>query len=79
MLPHPTSRRTHIDEDELLACVYEEATISNLKQVRILVQCLENSIHRRRRSSASADRIRPSIVIAPSLRDPDFQSVEAGA
>src|SRR5882724_6651796 len=46
----PPAAGTHIDEDELLAGVYEEATISNLEQVRIFVQCLENTIHRRRRS-----------------------------
>src|SRR5437899_1407502 len=48
--PTPPGAGTHIDEDELLAGVDEEARISNVQQVRIFVQCLENTIHRRRRS-----------------------------
>ena len=46
----PPRAGTHIDEDELLAGVDEEARISNVQHVRIFVQCLLNTIHRRRRS-----------------------------
>jgi len=50
MLPRPTRCGTHIDEDELLAGVDEEARISHVQHVRIVVQRLLNTIHRRRRS-----------------------------
>src|ERR1700704_467158 len=48
--PTPPGAGTYIDEDELLAGVDEEARISNVQHVRIFVQCLENTIHRRLRS-----------------------------
>src|SRR5712675_462036 len=48
--PTPPGAGTRIDEDELLAGVDEEARISNVQHVRIFVQCLENTVHRRRRS-----------------------------
>src|SRR5882672_9635261 len=46
----PPGAGTRIDEDQLLAGVDQEARISNIQHVRIFVQCLENTIHRRRRS-----------------------------
>src|SRR5258705_6445113 len=48
--PTPPGAGTRIDEDELLAGVDEEARISNVQHVRIFVQCLLNTIHRRLRS-----------------------------
>ena len=39
-----------VEQDELLAGVDQETRISNIQHVRIFVQCLENTIHRRRRS-----------------------------
>src|SRR5713101_7834622 len=42
--PTPPGAGTRIDEDELLAGVDEEARISNVQHVRILVQCLLNTI-----------------------------------
>src|SRR2546425_4168378 len=48
--PTPPGAGTHIDEDELLAGVDEEARISNVQHVRIFLQCLLNTIHRRLRS-----------------------------
>src|SRR5467141_816174 len=48
--PTPPGAGTHIDEDSLLAGVDQEARISNIQHVRIFVQCLYNTIHRRLRS-----------------------------
>src|ERR1700694_4889807 len=48
--PTPPGAGTRIDEDYLLAGVDQEARISNLQHVRIFVQCLYNTIHRRLRS-----------------------------
>src|SRR6202140_5915594 len=48
--PTPPGAGTHIDEDSLLAGVDQEARISDIQHVRIFVQCLFNTIHRRRRS-----------------------------
>src|SRR5258705_221563 len=48
--PTPPRAGTHIDEDELLAGVDEETRISNVQHVRISLQCLLNTIHRRLRS-----------------------------
>src|SRR5207245_2150727 len=48
--PTPPGAGTHIDEDSLLAGVDQEARISNIQHVRISVQCLYNTIHRRLRS-----------------------------
>src|SRR5881396_1899912 len=47
--PTPPGAGTRIDEDSLLAGVDQEARISNIQHVRIFVQCLYNSIHRRLR------------------------------
>src|SRR2546428_1328437 len=46
----PPSAGARIDEDHLLAGVDEEARISNIQHVRIFVQCLYNTLHRRLRS-----------------------------
>src|SRR6266851_1832582 len=46
----PPGAGTHIDENSLLAGVDQEARISYIQQVRIFVQCLSNTIQRRRRS-----------------------------
>src|SRR6266404_5730309 len=45
--PTPPAAGTRIDEDQLLAGVDQEAGINNIQQVRILVQCLYNTVHRR--------------------------------
>src|SRR6266850_4296379 len=46
----PPGAGTHIDEDQLLASVDQEALIRNIQQARIFMQCLYNTIHRRLRS-----------------------------
>src|SRR5882672_590861 len=46
----PPGAGTHIDENSLLAGIDQEARISNVQHVRIFVQCLLNTIHRRLRS-----------------------------
>src|SRR5713226_8472958 len=43
----PPSAGARIDEDHLLAGVDQEAHINNIQHVRIFVQCLCNTIHRR--------------------------------
>src|SRR5258708_1564695 len=48
--PTPPGAGTHIDEDQLLAGVDQEARIRNIQHVRIFVQCVYNTIHRRLRS-----------------------------
>src|SRR5580700_8249126 len=45
--PTPPGAGTRIDEDYLLAGVDQEAHINNIQHVRIFVQCLYNTIHRR--------------------------------
>src|SRR5712692_10196744 len=45
--PTPPGAGTRIDEDELLAGVDKEAHINNIQHVRIFVQCLDDTIHRR--------------------------------
>src|SRR6266853_65896 len=44
--PTPPGAGTRIDEDQLLAGIDQEARINNIQHVRILVQCLYNTIHR---------------------------------
>src|SRR5216684_7598871 len=46
----PPGAGTRIDEDHLLAGVDQEAHINNIQHVRIFLQCLYNTIHRRLRS-----------------------------
>src|SRR6202047_5476604 len=48
--PTPPGAGTRIHEDSLLASVNEEAAINNIQHVRIFLQCLDNTIHRRLRS-----------------------------
>ena len=48
--PTPPGAGTRIHEDSLLASVDEEAAINNIQHVRIFLQCLDNTIHRRLRS-----------------------------
>src|SRR5258708_19677499 len=44
--PTPPAAGTRIDVEQLLAGVDQEARINNIQQVRILVQCLYNTVHR---------------------------------
>src|SRR6202140_3504368 len=46
----PPDAGARIDEDQLLAGVDQEARINNIKHVRIFMQALYNTIHRRLRS-----------------------------
>src|ERR1700694_198387 len=48
--PTPPGAGTRIHEDSLLAGVNEEAAINNIQHVRVFLQCLDNTIHRRLRS-----------------------------
>src|SRR6266478_467854 len=48
--PTPPGAGTRIDEDQLLAGVDQEARISDIQHVRMFVQCLYHTIHRRLRS-----------------------------
>src|ERR1700682_1967672 len=48
--PTPPGAGAGIDEDQLLAGVHQEARINNIQHVRIFVQCLYDTIHRRLRS-----------------------------
>src|ERR1700693_3957139 len=48
--PTPPGAGTRIHEDSVLASVNEEAAINNIQHVRIVLQCLGNTIHRRLRS-----------------------------
>jgi hypothetical protein len=43
----PPSAGPRIDENELLARVDQEARINNIQHVRIFVQCLYDTVHRR--------------------------------
>src|ERR1700680_1234582 len=45
--PTPPGAGTRIDEDSLLAGVDQEARIGSIQHVRIFLQCLYNTIHRR--------------------------------
>src|SRR5882757_10371585 len=48
--PAPPGPGTRIDEDQLVAGVDQKAAINNIQHVRIFVQSLGNTIHRRLRS-----------------------------
>src|ERR1700688_4058752 len=48
--PPPPGAGARIHEDSLLASVNEEAAINNIQHVRIFLQSLDNTIHRRLRS-----------------------------
>src|SRR6266446_2002059 len=48
--PTPPGAGTRIDENQLLAGVDQEARINDIQHVRMFVQCLYHTIHRRLRS-----------------------------
>src|SRR6202521_3542625 len=76
--PPPPGAGTRIHEDSLLASVNEEAAINNIQHVRIFLQCLDNTIHRRLRSVQPV-RIEYAVTIeyGRHFEVADFLSVEA--
>src|SRR5713101_3489596 len=76
--PTPPGAGTRIDEDSLPAGVHQEARINNIQHVRIFVQRLYNTIHRRLRSVQPL-RIEYGGTIEQGrhFKVADFHSVEA--
>src|SRR6267154_5670402 len=76
--PAPPGAGTGIDEDQLVAGVDQKAAINNIQHVRMLVQSLDNTIHRRLRSVQPV-RIEYSGTIEQGrhFEVADLQAVEA--